>query len=89
MSDLFINARIVDLIIGFMLFELMVLIIVRKKTGKGPPAGQLLAFLGAGFALLMALRTALLHGPWTSMAVWLLLALCAHLADIFNRWRST
>jgi hypothetical protein len=88
-SELFASARIVDLIVGFMLLELMVLIIVRKKTGKGLPAWQCLISLAAGFSLLMALRAALLQAPWMTMAAWLLLALAAHLADLVVRWRST
>jgi hypothetical protein len=86
-SELFATARIVDVIVGFMLLELMVLIIVRKKSGKGIATLDLAASLAAGLSLLMALRAALLHDSWMTMAAWLLLALFAHVADLARRWR--
>jgi len=86
-SELFASGRIVDLIIGFMLLELMLLIIVRRKTGRGIGTLDLLISLAAGFSLLMALRASLLQGSWMTMAAWLLLALCAHVADLARRWR--
>lgn len=89
MAELFASARIVELIIGFMLLELIVLIIVRRKTGRGLSALDLLISLAAGFALLMALRAALLRMQWIPIALWLLLALAAHLADLARRWRAT
>ncbi len=45
-----------------MLVELLVLIIVRMKTLKGLPPLEILTSLGAGAALLFALRAAL-SGP--------------------------
>ena len=42
----------------------------------------------AGVGILLALRSALTGGAWTSVAGWLAGALVAHLADVARRWRA-
>ena len=51
-------------------------------------AGDLVGLLLAGAFLLLALRAALTGAPWPSIAIWLLAALIAHLADLVRRWRK-
>jgi hypothetical protein len=80
---------VVDAILVFMLVEAIVLIIVRKKTGHGLGSLDLFLSLAAGAALLLALRAALIGATWIPVAVWLIVALPAHLWDLRRRWRST
>jgi hypothetical protein len=43
----------------------------------------------AGAGLLLALRAALTHQPMTTVAVWLLVGLAGHLADLALRWEHS
>jgi hypothetical protein len=86
MADAFATGRIVDAILALMVLELIVLIIVRKKTGRGLTTGKLLVSLSAGAALLLALHAALVGKPWQGVAPWLIVALAAHLLDLKLRW---
>jgi hypothetical protein len=85
---LFLNGRIVDLILVLVGAEAIALLIFRSMTGRGIPATGLLINLLAGACLLMALRTALVGSPWIWTAGWLASALLAHIADLAQRWRS-
>jgi UPF0716 family protein affecting phage T7 exclusion len=87
-ADAFATGRIVIFILALMLLELIVLIIVRKKTGRGLTTGALIVSLAAGAALLLALRSALTGQPWQSVAPWLIIALAAHVLDLKLRWPS-
>jgi hypothetical protein len=87
-ADAFATGRIVDVILAFMVLELIVLIIVRKKTGRGLTTGKLMVSLAAGAALLLALRSALAGQRWQSVAPWLIVALAAHVLDLKLRWPS-
>ncbi len=78
----------VDGIVALMLIEWMVLILVRKKWPPGPGPLELLASIGAGAALLLALRAAMLERAWPHIAVWLLASLGCHLADLRLRWNG-
>jgi len=82
----FATGRIVDGILALMVLELIVLIIVRKKTGRGLTTGKLMVSLAAGAALLLALRSALAGLPWHNVALWLIVALAAHVLDLKLRW---
>ncbi len=88
MAEAFATGRVVDAILALMLIELIVLIIVRKKTRRGLPTGMLIVSLAAGAALLLALRAALAGYPWHSVALWLIVALAAHVLDLKLRWPS-
>jgi hypothetical protein len=87
-ADAFATGRIVDAIVALMVLELIVLIIVRNSTGRGLATGTLIASLGAGAALMLALRAALVGHPWQSVALWLIVAGGAHLLDLKLRWPS-
>jgi hypothetical protein len=87
-ADAFATGRIVEVILALMLLELIVLIIVRKKTGRGLTTGKLTVSLAAGAALLLALRAALAGRPWQGVALWLIVALAAHVLDLKLRWPS-
>lgn len=88
MSDLVASGRLVDLVLGLMVLEGVLLAAYHRRTGRGIAPADLLVNLLAGGALLLALRAALTGAGWTSIALWLGLALLAHVADLARRWRA-
>jgi hypothetical protein len=88
MAGLIASAGIVYLALAWMAAEAIVVIIVRKKTGRGLTALDLAGNLLAGLALLMALRAAILGLAWPQIAGFLLLALFAHAWDLRRRWTA-
>lgn len=86
MAELFASARIVDLIVALMLLELAILAFVRSRTHRGIVPAELAVSLGAGMSLLFALRAALLELSWQHIAMWLILALIAHVLYLTLRW---
>ena len=88
MGALFANGRIIDYILLLVLVEVMILILIRKKTGRGLKPLELILSLLAGVALLFSLRAALLGLAWPIVALFLFLSLLAHLTDLSRRWRT-
>ena len=88
-EPLFRSGRIVDLILVLLVMEVLVLFVVRRTTGAGPAALDMLMNNLAGAALLMALRAALTGAAWTAIAPWLIASLVAHLADLTRRWNGS
>ncbi len=88
MSDLFATGHIVDLILGLMVLEGVALLACGARAGGGPAPGDLLIGLVPGALLLLALRGALVASWWGWIALLLLAALLAHLADLRRRWRD-
>jgi len=86
-AELFASGRIVDLIVALMLLEFGVLIAVRARTSRGIEPIELAVSLAAGMALLLALRSSLVGYSWQHTAVWLVLALIAHMLYLKLRWR--
>jgi len=80
------SGRVVDCILGFMVLELIVLILVRNNGSPVFRPVALLVNVGAGAALLLALRSALCAEVWQRVALWLLIALGFHLWDLKIRW---
>lgn len=89
MSELFESGRIVDLIIGLMLVETVVLFAYLRRTGRIVARGSIVSNLLAGVFLLLALRLALVAASWGWIALCLAAALFAHIADLGRRLRST
>jgi len=87
MGELFATGRIVDLILGLMVLEALVLIVFRRSAGHGIAPVDLVASLLAGAMLLLALRFALTGAGWLPVAACLAAALVAHLWDLRRRWR--
>ncbi len=85
MESLFASGRIVDLALGVLLAEALLLSFLYWRRGRAAEALRLLPFLLAGGCLLAAMRTALAGGAWPVMAFWLSAALLAHLADLALR----
>ena len=87
LQALFSSGRVVDLALALMLLEAVALLAMRRGRGGGLAPAELLAFLLAGAFLLLALRAALVGAAWNWIALPLVLALLAHLADLGLRWR--
>jgi hypothetical protein len=81
------SAGIADIALMLMVLEAIVLPWWRRRTGNGPEVFDLLWNLASGGCLLLALRAALLKAGWPWIALALLAALAAHLADLRRRWR--
>jgi len=88
LGGLFASGAIVDLILAFMALELIVLIIVRKKSVPALHIADVLASLAAGAALLLVLRSVMRGKPWEISAFWLVVALLCHLWDLRRRWTA-
>jgi hypothetical protein len=89
MAELFASGRLIDLILGLVLVEAVVLTVFHRRTGKGVAPHDLVGLLLAGGFLLLAVRAALVGAAWVWVGLWLTLALLAHLADLAMRWRSS
>jgi hypothetical protein len=85
-SELFLSGRIVDLILGLVVIEAVLLLVYHRRTGAGLGFAQLAPNLLSGAALLLAVRFALVEAAWEWVAASLLLALLAHLVDLRQRW---
>lgn len=86
MDKLFASGRVVDCILVFMAIESLGLIAVHRLRRSGPSPRELIVSLSAGVALLLALRAAVVGSHWTMVAIWLVVALIAHLGDLKLRW---
>ena len=78
---------LVDAALGCLALELLGVIIVRTRGGRGPSLPGILGSLAAGAALLGALHAALAGTPWPQVPVFLGLALLGHGWDTWGRWR--
>ena len=87
LADLISSGRIVDLMGAFVALEVAALLAWRARTGRGPAPAPLLANVGAGVSLMLALRAALTGASTAAIAAWLLAALGCHAADLALRWR--
>lgn len=87
MRELFASGRVVELILGFMLVEAVVLGIYHRRSGRGVRPLDLAINLAAGALLLLAMRAALVDPDPLAPAPYLAVALLAHLADLARRWQ--
>jgi hypothetical protein len=81
-DSFFATGDAVLLVLAFMVIELIVLILVRKKMPVRLEPLELIAGVSAGAALLLALREALRAAAWQRVATWLIVALICHLWDL-------
>ncbi len=86
MANLFETGRIVDCILAFMACELSVLMLLRRRTGARFSPVELTVNIGAGAALLLALRAALRGEPWPGVAMWLMASFVLHGVEMALRW---
>ena len=87
MDGIFASGLVADLVLALVAVEAAALAWLWRRSGRGVPVGETLAFLGAGACLLLALRAALVGASWEWMAAPLAGAGAAHLADLALRWR--
>ena len=85
MNDLFASGRVVDLVLAVMVVEALALALYRRSTGRGLALIDVVAMLVPGACLLLALRTALAGADGVAIALWLTVALAAHLVDLYRR----
>ncbi|MBC7433473.1 MAG: hypothetical protein H7345_15540 [Rubritepida sp.] len=86
MNGYFAAEDLPGLVLGLLAIELLVLLLLWRLRGLGVPPAPLLAFLGSGACLTMALRAALTgQGAW--VAPWLAAALPLHIAWLALAWR--
>lgn len=84
LEELIDSGRIVDIMLGFFVLEIAALIAFRGRRIRIVP---MLANIGAGGSLMLALRAALTESGWTWIAFWLVAALIFHVADLNSRLR--
>ncbi len=80
---------LIDLAIAITLFELLAFALYHWRTGRGMAPRDFLPNLGAGLALMFALRAVLSAAGWGWVAAGLLLAGLSHAADVRRRWRRS
>jgi len=82
LGRLFANGDVVLLLLAFMAIELIVLILVLNKLRTLVRPLELIVGVGAGAALMLALREALRESAWQRVALWLIVALGCHVWDL-------
>jgi hypothetical protein len=88
MNEFFLGERGVDLIVALVALEALSILSWRAVFKRGPSPLPLISNLLAGAFLLLALRNALAAASGGWVAVCLLGALVAHLADLRLRWED-
>lgn len=88
LGDLVRSGRIVDIALGLIALEVVLLARIRSRSGRAALDIGLLAHLAAGGFLLLALRAALTGSSWEVVAGWLAGGLVAHLVDLGARLGS-
>ena len=80
------STRLIDAIIAGVVIEGVALVAYRGFTGRGVRISELATFLGAGLALLVALRLALSGAPRATGGVAQLAALALHVWHVLQHW---
>jgi hypothetical protein len=80
LSQFFSSGRAIDLVLAFMVVELVVLLWRRRRARI-----DVFLALAPGACLLIALRAALTGAGWMWIAAFVALSLPAHLADLARR----
>ena len=80
------SGRIVDIMILFVVIEVVLVEYSRRSRGRGVGTLPLLVNIGAGGSLMLALRASLAGSGWQWVAVFLVSSLVFHVADLRVRW---
>jgi hypothetical protein len=88
MNEFFTSGNAVNLVLFVVACELLILALVRWKTGRGIPGIDLVANAASGVCLLLALRAALTQQPWIWIALALAGSFVAHVVDLSRRWSA-
>lgn len=81
------SGRIADVILALMIVEGVLLLWLWRARRIGLPPGELATTILSGACLLLALRGALTGAGALAVVAPLILALAAHLCDLWMRWR--
>jgi hypothetical protein len=84
--DLLASPRLFDALALLVLAEWGALVLVKRRSGRGPTPGAATSFLGAGFFLFAALRAVAAGNPPALVGVALLAALGCHLWHLRHLW---
>lgn len=82
-----VSPQVIDLILLAVLAEGVGLLVLFRVSGRGIPPGVLLPNLIAGGCLFLALRLVLSDAATVWVALSLVVALVAHLSELFLRWQ--
>ena len=81
------SPRFLDAVIGLVVVEIAALVLYRRRRRRGMPAGEVVAFLGAGLALLVALRSRATGGSALAFGAAMTVALLCHAWHVRQRWQ--
>lgn len=87
LAERFADGSLLLAIVALIAIEALLLLWLWRSRRRGLAPREHLGHLVSGALLMMAVRAALLAQPWTTVALWLLGALSAHLVDLSLRWR--
>lgn len=87
LPDVIKSGLIVDIMVVFVVVEVIVLIVYWRRTGRGVPTVPLLANVGAGGSLMLALGATLKGLDTTVIALCLVSSLIFHVTDLAIRWK--
>ncbi len=88
LEDLILSGRIVDIMIAFIVVEVVLLLVYERATGRGIAPYSLLVNVGAGGSLMLALRAVFSEADWTVITACLVASLVFHTLDTLQRWKS-
>jgi hypothetical protein len=88
LEQLYQGPLVVDIAIGFITLETLLLWAWHKFTGRGLALPDCVLTILSGACLMLALRCALTPDGWPGMALFLIAAGIAHGADLRTRWRD-
>ena len=88
LEDLILSGRIVDIMIAFIVVEVVLLLVYERATGRGIAPYSLLVNVGAGGSLMLALRAVFSEADWTVIAACLVASLVFHTLDTLQRWKT-
>ena len=83
MHDVMYSSGLVDCMLVIIVAEFFFLFAKDRRF-----AFSLLPFFCAGAALILALRVVILQGAWQYLAMFLILALIAHLLELYRRLKN-
>lgn len=80
------SSTTIDAILALVAVEAAALMFYRTKSKRGMPVAEVVSFLGAGAALMIALRVLATGGGFATFAVAMLVSLAMHLWHVKQRW---
>jgi hypothetical protein len=86
MAELVASGRLIDLIIGFTVLEILALWLYHRVTGRGLAPAGMLPNLMAGLFLMLAVRAATTQAAWPWIVLPLMGSGLAHVLDLRRRW---